>query len=341
MLYTTSYMSDSIDFLAVGDTVVDAFIELQDAEVHCNVNNTDCTLSMRFGDKIPYKNHYILAGVGNSANAAVSAARLGLSSALITHVGDDRYGEDCKQSLSNNNVLTDGIVCESGKPTNYHYVLWYRPERTILVKHTEFKYDWQSDINRMGKPKWLYLSSLAANTEQYHLDIAQWLGENPDVAVTFQPGTFQISLGVEKLADIYRHTALFVCNIQEAQKILHTDTIDIHELVTGLHNLGPRIVAITDGPAGAYVSDTTTVWFLSAYPDIAPPVERTGAGDAFASTMTAALVLGKSVPEALQWGPINAMSVVQEVGAQAGLLSQDRLLHFLKNAPQEYTPKNF
>ncbi len=72
------------------------------------------------------------------------------------------------------------------------------------------------------------------------------------------------------------------------------------------------------------------------YPDPAPPVDRTGAGDAFSSTFISALILGKDISEALMWAPINSMSVVQGVGAQEGLLTREKLEEFLANAPDYY-----
>ena len=66
------------------------------------------------------------------------------------------------------------------------------------------------------------------------------------------------------------------------------------------------------------------------------PFERTGAGDAFASTAVVALLSGKSVPEALAWGPVNSMSVVQDIGAQRGLLKRDVLEKYLADAPAGY-----
>ena len=75
------------------------------------------------------------------------------------------------------------------------------------------------------------------------------------------------------------------------------------------------------------------------YPDPVPPKERTGAGDAFASTFVAALAIGKSIDEALSWAPINSMNVVQHIGAQAGLLKRSSLLQFLKDAPKNYKIK--
>ena len=73
--------------------------------------------------------------------------------------------------------------------------------------------------------------------------------------------------------------------------------------------------------------------------DLKPPLERTGAGDAFSSAFTAAIALGQSVEEALRWGPANSMSVVQQVGARAGLLKREELEKLLKEAPPEYVQK--
>jgi sugar/nucleoside kinase (ribokinase family) len=51
------------------------------------------------------------------------------------------------------------------------------------------------------------------------------------------------------------------------------------------------------------------------------------------------LALGKTLPEALMWGPINSMSVVQHVGAQEGLLTREKLEEYLADAPADYRPQ--
>jgi sugar/nucleoside kinase (ribokinase family) len=68
-------------------------------------------------------------------------------------------------------------------------------------------------------------------------------------------------------------------------------------------------------------------------------VDRTGAGDAFASTIVAALALGESIETALTWAPINSMNVVQHLGAQAGLLRHEEIDRFLASAPEDYYAK--
>lgn len=322
-----------IDILAIGDIVTDAFIRIKEATVTCEVNHKDCKLCVAFGEKIPYESVDVITAVGNSANAAVSASRLGLTTALLAYVGDDDNGKDCIAELKKNNVITDLVRTEKGKKTNYHYVLWYDVERTILVKHEEFSYS----LGDIGNPRYIYLSSLGENSLAYHHEIAEFMKNNPETKLVFQPGTFQIKLGKDVLKDIYTHTDSFFCNVEEAQKILSVTSRDIKSLMKSIAQLGPKKVFITDGIEGAYAYDGTDAWFMPVYPHTS--FERTGAGDAFASTITSALSLGLSLKDALMWGPINSMSVVLQVGAQRGLLSREKLEQYIKDAPPEYTPQ--
>jgi len=326
-----------LDFLAIGDIVTEPFIRLKDARVHCTINDESCEICMRWGDKIPYDYDVPMYAVGNASNAAVAAARLGLSSSLRAYLGDDLPGKMCLEKLMKEKVDTSLMVVEPGKQTNHHYVLWYETERTILVKHEAFTYT----VPDVTPPKWVYLSSLADNSLPYHTQLGTWLGQHKEVKLAFQPGTFQMKLGTDALKDIYANTELFVCNKSEAERILGVEPQnDIKKLLSDVQALGPKIVIITDDRKGAYVKDTQgNYYYVPMYPDTREPLERTGAGDAFASSVTAALALGKPLTEALLWGPINAMSVVQAVGAQEGLLTRAALEKYLAQAPTEYTLK--
>lgn len=331
-------MNTNIDFLAIGDIVTDTFIELQDATVNCDINKDNCQICMRFGDKIPYRDAITIDAVGNSPNATVAAHRLGLRSAILTEIGDDQTGTDCMTALHAEGVSTEYVRVHTGKKTNHHYVLSYDAERTILIKHTEFPYVLPQFPHN---PTWVYLSSLGNTSLPYQKEIATWLAAHPDIKLAFQPGTFQIEMS-DELTDLYTASEVFFCNREEAKRILHIDAKEepeITDLLSKMHQKGPRIVVITDGPQGAYASDGTKHWFMPPYPDPKPPLDRTGAGDSFSSTFTSALALGMDIPKALMWGPINSMSVVQEMGAQKGLLSREKLEEFLTNASEDYKPK--
>lgn len=326
------------DFVAIGDITIDAFIDLskKDASVVCDIDGKPCQLIMNFGEKLPYENVTVIPAVGNSPNAAVSAHRLGLKAALVANVGHDRNGKDCIDALRKEGVATDYVRSHEGRLTNYHYVLRYGAERTILIKHEHYPYM----LPRFPlPPRYLYFSSVGENSLPFHHEIAEYVKANPETKLIFQPGTFQIRLGKKELADIYAVTEVFFCNKEEAQYILETKDDDIKKLLKGIKELGPKIPVITDGAKGAYALDGDTAWFMPIYPDPAPPVDRTGAGDSFASTFSAALALGLDVKTALAWGPINSMSVVQYIGAQRGLLTKAQLEKHLQNAPKDYLAK--
>lgn len=325
----------NLDFVAIGDIVTDAFIELEDAWIETDNPEKSKELCMNFGDKLPYKKVDVIPAVGNSPNAATSAHRLGLKTALVTDFGDDKYGDEMMDQIKKEGLDTRFINVHKGMGSNYHFVLRLKAERTILVKHYEYEYK----LPDLGSPKWIYLSSLAENSLPFHEEIADYLEKHPETKLAFQPGTFQMKLGSEKLSRLYKVSELFFCNKEEAQRILDSKEQDIKKLLEAMHALGPKIVVITDGPEGAYVYDGKDVWHGPMYPDPAPPVDRTGAGDSFASTFTSALALGESLETALAWGPINSMSVVQDVGAQRGLLTREKLEEYLRNAPEDYKPK--
>jgi ribokinase len=331
-------MSQQYDFVAIGDITIDAFIQLSkaDAKVIKDEKTGRKVLTMPFGDKLPYEDVSIINAVGNSPNAAVAAHRLGLRSALVANLGHDRNGKDCLDQLRKEGVDTDFVRVHEGKFTNYHYVLRYGAERTILIKHEEYPYILP---NFGSAPKFLYFSSIGENGVQYHHDIAKYVQEHPETKLAFQPGTFQIRLGKEELKDLYAVTEIFFCNKEEAQQILGTEEQDIPTLLRGIKELGPKMPVITDGPNGAFALEGEIAWYMPMYPDPKDPVDRTGAGDSFSSTFTAAIIKGYDVPTALAWGPINSMSVVQYIGAQAGLLTEAQIKEYIAQAPADYAPK--
>jgi ribokinase len=331
-------VGNEIDVLSVGDIVTDAFIKLFDDKAVAFENDKGKWLAVPFGSKVPFDHAEIIEGVGNAANASVCFSRLGLKSALYANVGEDKYGRDIIQSMHHDKVDTRFIRINPGKVSNFHYVLWYKEERTILIKHEEYEYHWPH-LSAKEMPKWIYFSSISKNAVEFHDDLADWLDHYPEVKLAFQPGTFQMEAGTKRLERIYKHTDILAVNREEAALVSGGHVDDLHDLFDRLHKLGPPIVVISDGAKGSYASDGTNRFKMPIYPDPKPPFERTGAGDAFTSTFVAAIMKGNTIEGALQWAPINAMNVVQHVGAQKGLLSDKELGELLERSPEWYRPE--
>jgi ribokinase len=328
-----------IDVLAVGDVVTDAFIKLLDKEEKVeHQKNGETWLAIPFGTKIPFDHAEVIPAVGNASNASVAFAKLGLRSGLVANVGNDGQGREIIKALLDASVDDRFVHINPGKKSNYHYVLWYKEERTILIKHEEYDYHWPR-FRIIDIPRWIYFSSISEHAMEYHDQISAWLESHPTVKLAFQPGTFQIEAGTKRLKKLYERSEVLAVNREEAATISNGDHGSIDDLFAKLHALGPKIVLISDGPAGAYASDGTNRYKMPIYPDPKPPFERTGAGDAFTSTFVAALAKGADIQAALLWAPINSMSVVQKVGAQAGLLDEKQIEKFLREAPESYHPE--
>ncbi len=326
------------DVICVGDVVTDAFIKLLDDRADVKETKQGPVLSMPFAMKIPYDHTEVINAVGNSPNAAVNFAKLGLKTALIANVGGDSAGRDIISTLDKYDVDTRYIRISPRAKSNYHYVLWYKEERTILIKHEKYSYHWPH-LPVKEIPKWIYFSSISKDAIEFHEEIADWLEKNPEVKMAFQPGTFQMEAGIGKMKRIYARSEIVAMNREEAAYVTGGKHGDINDLIDRLHGLGPKIVLVSDGPNGSYASDGTNRFKMPIYPDPKPPVERTGAGDAFTSTFVASIIMGNTVDGALQWAPISSMNVVQHVGAQAGLLGERELAAYLRKAPRSYKPE--
>jgi len=91
------------------------------------------------------------------------------------------------------------------------------------------------------------------------------------------------------------------------------------------------IAVITDGKNGAYAYDGQVKQSIAARKvDV---VETTGAGDAFASSFLAGMILKQNIEFALQIGLANSESVIKEVGAKNTLLSLTRAVSEIREHP--------
>jgi len=327
-----------LDVLSVGDVVTDAFIKLLDNQAKVEKTEKGPLLIMPYATKVPFDHAEVVAGVGNAGNAAVSFAKLGLRSGLVANIGADDWGRDILASLNSHKVDTRFVHANASKQSNYHYVLWYKEDRTILIEHEEYDYRWPR-FRVIDIPRWIYFSSISEHAMEYHDQISAWLESHSPVKLAFQPGTFQIAAGAHRMGKIYARADVLAVNREEAVIISGGNRDNLNGLFDKLHELGPRIVLISDGHAGAYASDGLSRWKMPIFPDPKPPYERTGAGDSFTSTFVAALMKGADIETALLWAPINAMSVVQKVGAQAGLLDEKGIDRYLRSAPANYHPE--
>lgn len=314
------------DVISIGDTTVDVFLQLDEASVKCELDEAQCKICFNYADKIPVKGIDEVIAVGNAANNAVGSARLGLKTALVTMLGDDEQGRHMKLHLMSENIDGRFMQFEKGTRSNHSTVINFKGERTILVFHEKHRYR----LPKLPKSKWIYFSSLGEGGQKMHSDLIRHIKKHR-VNLAFNPGTFQIKLGVKKLLPILAVTEVLFVNHEEAQRMVGK-TKDIKTLLKNCRALGPVVVVITDGRAGSYSYDGREMLFL---PIFSPKqVEATGAGDGYATAFVVARLRGASVAEAMRWGGANGTNVVLHVGAQQGLLTASQMTKMLSTYKQ-------
>jgi ribokinase len=316
-------MSKKFEFLAIGDCTHDTFVQIEEASIHCNKDTNKCQICFSWADKIPATKITQVPGVGNAANVAVAAARMGFNTAYYTHVGDDAIGKGAIEVFKKEKIALDFVVTDKKLPSNHHVAINYGEERTIMVYHQPYKYS----IPRGIKTNWMYFSSLGPVHAKLHKQIPALI-KRTGAKMAFQPGTYQLREGKKKLTSILKASEIITLNREEAQIVTGSKSQDFKKLLKALRALGPKIVVITNGSAGAYAFDGGETWFVEIFP--VPAKERTGAGDSFSSGFVSAIIKDKSLAEALLWGNANSTSVTQFVGAQKGLLTQAEIKKMIK-----------
>lgn len=308
------------NIITIGDAVIDTQVKIDNASVECDVNNKNCHLCLDFATKIPVTDSFQALG-GNAANIACGAAKLGLTSAIITTLGKDSNGKLITQELKENGVDTSLIGTDPKSKTRYSIVLNFKGERTILSYHQKRNYHWPK---KMPAVDWIYFTSLSEGFDDLQDKLFDYLEQHPAVRLAFNPGSFQIKSALPKVRQAIAKSDIIFLNVEEAEKILNT-TLEkeksISALIHLLTQIGAKEVVITDAERGAVAGDDDEVWQIKSFP--VKVVAKTGAGDAFSSGYLAARFYEHDMAAALLWGIANSSNVIGQYGSQKGLLDKN------------------
>jgi len=306
---------------------IDIFLSIQENNIYTQINKTDHSLCFTYGEKIHVEHCEFLPG-GNACNVAVGLSRLGLPAALCAEIGDDEFSGKILKSVLKENIDTPLLIQTQSAASSFAVGIGYGGERTLFVEHVERKHDFHFDD---VQAKWVYLTSLGEEWKQAYSRVLDYVKSN-GAKLAFSPGTHQFEEeGHRGINEVLRVADILFVNKEEGEKIvgIMNHESGIKELLLQLQKLGPKVVSITDGGNGSYAIDVHGVmYFLPVFSNHV--IEKTGAGDAYASGFLSAIIAEKSVKEAMWWGGLNASSVIERVGAQPGLLTQNEIEQKLK-----------
>lgn len=297
------------DIITVGSGVVDAFMET-------NLNEKDGNICLPSGFKIVVKDLWFATG-GGATNTAMAFTKLGLKTGFLGKLGRDGNAKTILKELKKSKI--DFLGTRGKEPTGYSVVVNSKKKnRTILsYRGTNDLIDFDEFNLKKLKTKWFYFSSTIGKSLKSQEKLARWASKN-DIKVAYNPSSYLTSKGLKHLRHVLKHVDILVLNQGEAR-----DLVKSGDLYAGLHKLGPKIVCVTRGKDGNEVCDRSYIYH--AKPNNVKVVERTGAGDAFASGFVYGIIKYNNIKLAMQIGTLNAESVIQKPGAKNGLVSEGEL----------------
>ncbi len=263
---------------------------------------------------------------GGACNTAVGFARLGCAAAYGGPLATDQWGRAIRARLEEEGVSLQEATFVEDEASSFSIILSAESgERTILTHKGIDRHlgDPTFDLQAATDADALYITSIHDDSREISDDIADVLTTLPEIHLTWNPGGSQITAGMgERNARLLLpHVDLLLLNKEEA--LAFTGAATVEEALRRLTAAGVGRIAVTDGKHGAIATDGTRLCRCAAVEG--PVVDTTGAGDAFGTGATWALLTGKDLPEALRAGTINASSVVGMIGAQAGLLTETQM----------------
>jgi sulfofructose kinase len=246
-------------------------------------------------------------GGGPAANAAVSVAKLGLTSAFAGYLGRDIYGDKHYQELNDYGVNTK-LIIRGTSPT---------PLSTIIVKPNGKR----CLINYKGNTQALAFNAL--NFSNVSAKVVLFDGHEPYISLPLAEKARQSKIPTvldagsvhEGTLALMSHVDYLICSEKFASQYAGNE----HQALSQLAKLAP-VVIITLGERGLIWQRGNEQGTLPAYPITA--IDTTGAGDAFHGAFAAALAAGMDWQTQLQYASAAGALCCMQMGARLGLPCQ-------------------
>jgi sugar/nucleoside kinase (ribokinase family) len=308
------------DIVSVGGATQDIFLYSPNYQVKGD------DLVFEWGEKFVVEDMLVDVG-GGACNSAVGFSRLGLKTAIWCRIGDDAAGRFAQSRLESEGVDRSFLRVEQSGRTSFssifvdetgeRSIVMFRGRNDLLDKEN-------IDLTKLFETRWIFVSELTGNPTPLVKELAA-RAQQEGVKLAFVPGLNQLEEGVDALKSTLAKSNVLIFNSFEATKLLGKpesfmeSSEKIKEMLKELADYGLEVVVITRDKDGVQAFDGRQFYAVPA-PAVDRVVDTTGAGDAFASGFISILVKGGNIEEALAAGSKNAGSVIQQFGAQTGLL---------------------
>lgn len=244
---------------------------------------------------------YAEADGGKGANQAVAAARLGASAAFITRFGDDADGRRAQALMQSEGIDTSGVVIDETAKTGVGFIILDSDGGQMVTTFAGASQCLCVDDLIAVEPMIKNAEVLLLQGEigaDVSLEAAKMAGE--DTVVILDPGPVEQFLGKGKLVGI----DILTPNVSEAEMLAgqpvgsSTSSARVDPAVIAAATGVPTVI-VTSGGDGIFVYHDGATHHVPA--TVSCVVDSTGAGDCFNGALSAALVRGCPLMDAVKY----------------------------------------
>lgn len=308
-----------IRIITIGAATQDVFANGKALAAKIDVRTHSYVEQFPLGAKLELDGVHFDTG-GGASNAAITFARQGFDVGFIGKIGHDPAGAEVLRVLKRDHVDIRQVMVDKEESTGYSIILVAPSGERSVLAHRGASHNLKVG-DFAGVPldaDWVYISSLAGNLGLLKRLLQYCRKHNIRVAVN--PGSGELA-DTRKFKALIPDIDVLMGNREELQRLFGgEDPVDT--VLAGMPYV-PYLV-LSDGPNGSFASDGQAIWHAGQYQKV-KVIDRTGAGDAFCSGFVAAIAGGGSMVDALTLGSANSTSVVQKLGAKAGILHRGQL----------------
>lgn len=279
---------------------------------------------------------------GSPANIMIGAAKLGLDVGMIANVSDDQHGRFITNYFNEVGVDTSQIhIDEEGRKIGLTFTEIKSPTESSILMYREAVADLYlapEHVNELYIENSEYLlisgTALAQSPSREAVLKALALAKKHNVKVIFEldyrpyswRNTEETSIYYELIAE---QADVVIGTRDEFDMIKRYQTLSDQEISSLLFTRNPNLVVVKHGVQGSFAFDKAgEVYEGKAFK--ANVVKTFGAGDSYAAAFIYALVTGKSVAEALQYGAASAAIVVSSHSSSEAMPTVEKIEKLIK-----------
>lgn len=326
----------AFDLVSLGSSTMDMIVSVEDVlkmEL-IDKNHIDKKyLAIEHSSKLNVSSIKLHPG-GSAANISCNLSNIGFNTAYVGGVGEDFNGKACLEDLQNHGVDTSSVKIFSEDATAVSVIIlvpWGRDSSILAYKGANNLFSEEHIMDEMLLSTRCFVwTSLTSDSGIKAIERCIKLTKSSNGLIAGAPSISIIKNRSDEVMNLLQQSDITSLNEEELSAL--TNETDINKGMDRLFDLGIKLVNVTLGKEGQWLSDGKII--IKTKPPKVFAVDTTGAGDATISGIIYGILEGKSLMETSRIAASLSAMEIESPGVRVGTpVKYSELEKFMKDHP--------